>query len=83
MLCGNYNEYRHTFKSRCPNNDRLIEYQLKIQSSEVIMVEDIISECQVKSTFHEPLADALFERFGGVQELTAFHHGVHIRTVRR
>lgn len=76
------NIYRHRFNSTCPNNGATIVYRLEIQTRSVLMVEDIVAACAVPETFHEPLADSLFEKFGGRQILRAFHHGVWIETRR-
>jgi len=76
------NIYFHEFTSTCPNNGAVIAYELEIQSNTVIMVEEIIAACAVDMTYHEELADRLYERFGGIQSMVAFHHGVRIQTVR-
>ena len=74
------NTYSYPFGARCPVNDELIFYTLRIQSEEQIMVEDIKAESATHTKgFHEDIARALHRRFGIVQ-LTAMHHGVVIET---
>lgn len=79
------NVYTTKFFCRCPNNDVRIEYALRIETIEILRVEDIINGIEIEAEeakFHEELADQLAERFGGVQRLTADHHGVGIETHR-
>jgi hypothetical protein len=76
------NEYTHRFVVRCPNNQDRIHYALTVRTLETIMVEDLVAACTSDPAYHEDLADRLHARFGGSQELRAFHHGVAIRTVR-
>jgi len=77
------NIYRYQFTAACPNNSRQIVYQLCIQSKDMIHVEHIVSfAAQYPKVFHEDLADALHEKFGGRQTMVAHHHGVDIETVR-
>ncbi len=78
------NTYRTTFAVECPNNGQRIEYLLEIQTTKVILVEKLQSFLKKnKRAFHEDLADALVEAFGGLQTLKAEHHGVLIETVRK
>lgn len=76
------NIYSHSFTSKCPNNGAVISYELEIRSNRVIMVEEIVSLCAVDTTYHEDLADRLYNILGGQQIMTAFHHGVRIQTIR-
>ena len=77
------NIYTQRFRSNCPRNKRRVEYTLRIESCEMIMVEDIQSFVEdLKDGYHEGFADELFARFGGVQTLDAHHHGTDVRTVR-
>jgi hypothetical protein len=46
------------------------------------MVEEIISLCSKESTYHEDLADILYDSLGGYQIINAYHHGVWIKTIR-
>jgi len=78
------NTYKTKFFSVCPVNKARIEYHLTIVTGEVIGEEELL---EVLGTiyaegFHEPMADDLHKRFGGIQTLTAHHHGVEITTVR-
>lgn len=73
--------YRHRFFASCPNNGKVIEYNLTIKTNKEIMVEHIVTACALhKGGFHEAIARELGARFGGEQTLTAHHHGVDIET---
>lgn len=77
------NTYTTKFFACCPNNQVRIEYRLKIETRDVLSVEDIITGVQLHDEgYHEEIADHLLKRFGGVQTLVADHHGVTIETVR-
>lgn len=77
------NVYAHDFKSRCPTNGATICYRIVISTTKMILVEDIVALArQYPESYHEPLAEAFYNAFGGMQRLTAFHHGVHIKTIR-
>ena len=77
------NTYTHQFAVKCPNNRHRIAYTLKIETMSTIMVEDIVEECAGFDTgYHEHIADRLHSRFGGVQKITAHHHGVDIVSCR-
>ena len=78
------NRYTTKFFCTCPFNKARIEYHLTIETQRVISVEELL---ELLSTvyaegMHELMADDLYQRFGGVQTLRAFHHGVEIETVR-
>lgn len=77
------NRYRTGFYAKCPLNGIRITYDLIIEADTLIAVEDIVTEVErIDAGFHEDIADALFARFGGIQTLTANHHGVLIETTR-
>lgn len=77
------NRYRTEFFARCPNNGIRVHYRFCIETAAVVRVEDIIAAVDaVKEGFHEEIANNLSRRFGGLQTLTAEHHGVTIETVR-
>lgn len=77
------NIYRRTFTAVCPNNGQAIDYALEIRHSDTVMVEGIVKATSaLEPTYHEDLADDLWQRFGGLQKLSAHHHGVDIETVR-
>lgn len=76
------NIYEHSFSAECPNNGETIRYFLCIRHENKIMVEEIVERCLVGVAFHEDVADALFDWFGGFQILKAYHHGVWITTAR-
>ena len=77
------NAYTTEFFSNCPNNGLRIKYRLRIESAEVIPVEQIIAKIEgLPDAYHEELADDLLVSFGGLQMLTADHHGVTIETTR-
>lgn len=77
------NAYSTKFFANCPNNGIRIEYSLRIETRDQIMVEDILSALDaIGEGFHEEIADDLLKRFGGVQKLVADHHGVTVETTR-
>lgn len=77
------NAYTTQFFARCPNNGIRIRYALRIETSEVLSVEEIITTIeQVDEGYHEQIADDLLEALGGIQTLTADHHSVTIETRR-
>jgi hypothetical protein len=78
------NSYRYRFHACCPVNGQEIEYDLVIVSQKMIRVEDIIALAdQHRVGFHEQIADAFFDAFGGNQTMSAHHHGVDITSTRR
>ncbi len=80
------NIYRTLFEAPCVVNEQKVEYDLRIETTRTIMVEDIqaavVEAVKLEKPYHETMADFLFERFGGRQSMTAFHHGVEITTER-
>lgn len=77
------NIYRTRFSATCPNNGVVIEYDLTLVASRVIMVEAITDKLsEFQTGFHEDFADVLHSEFGGLQQLRAHHHGVEITTFR-
>lgn len=77
------NRYIRQFSAICPNNAAVIIYHLMIETDEVIMVEDIVSETDaIGQGYHEAIADHMHAKFGGRQIITAHHHGVDILTRR-
>ncbi len=77
------NTYTTEFVAKCPVNGALITYALEIKTSVMIPVESILGVCaSLTEGFHEPFADQLAQRFGGLQTLEAIHHGVRIKTHR-
>jgi len=77
------NAYTTEFFTNCPNNGLRIKYLLRIETREVIPVEQITAKVETLSEgFHEEVADELLRAFGGVQTLVADHHGVTIETTR-
>lgn len=80
------NAYTTRFFCECPNNGVRVDYQLRIETRETLMVESILVGIQIdtdEARYHEELADLLLKRFGGTQTLMAEHHSVHIETLRR
>lgn len=76
------NRYRHAFLRTCPSNGRSIRYSLLVETTDTVMVEDLVSACAGEAIYHEALADELHGRFGGRQIMRAHHHGVWIETQR-
>jgi len=77
------NQYKVIFSKPCPVNNLEIKYKLKIKTTKVILVEDLLEFVEnLQSDYHEIFADRLAQKFGGNQVLTGFHHGVYISTKR-
>ena len=77
------NKYTTNFFAVCPNNGIRIAYELTITTGCNLRVEDILEEVgEIKTGFHEDIADQLMEAMGGSQVLKADHHGVCIETIR-
>jgi hypothetical protein len=79
------NRYTYKFTSICPVNEKKISYQLIIETTQTIKVEDIMGfiEDNHKQSFHEVIADDLIDCFPGEHYLVAEHHGVLIETWRK
>jgi hypothetical protein len=79
------NTYTADFFAKCPSNAARVRYTLEIQSSQMVMVEDInavLLSDEFREGYHEQLADRLALLLPGHQTMRAFHHGVQIETVR-
>lgn len=79
------NTYRIEFFAKCPGNGVRVKYHLAIETSELIMVEDILEFIEANTArpvYHEALADAIAGHFPGLHTMTAHHHGVDIETYR-
>jgi len=78
------NTYKYNFEIECPNNNnQRIAYRVEITVDRVIMVENIASFfLSYTAAYHEEIADASYETFGGYQVITAHHHGVDVETTR-
>lgn len=77
------NAYTTEFFATCPNNGSRIKYRLRIETQSVIPVERIVAfVSDLSAGLHEGFADLLLAAFGGLQTLTADHHGVTIETTR-
>lgn len=62
----------------------IIQYELTIKTECDIFVEHINTALSLmKEGIHEKIADTLFERFGGEQEIIASHQGIRIRSIRK
>ncbi len=78
------NTYKTKFLVRCPINNEEISYKFEIKINKKILVEEILDFLDKFDVgFHEEIADELFEKFGGVQKMSAIHHGVVINTERK
>jgi len=78
------NTYKTKFFVRCPVNNEEISYKFEIKINKKILVEEILDFVnKFDAGFHEDIADELFEKFGGVQKISANHHGVVIHTERK
>lgn len=76
------NTYTQKFRATCPANGRSVDYTLVIESSRMVMVEEIQAAVTGLEGYHEDFADRLLAKFGGSQTLSAYHHGTDIVTVR-
>lgn len=78
------NTYRTEFFALCPVNKTRVHYHLKIETDQIISVEELLEHLATVCAegFHELMADYLYETFGGTQILVAYHHGVEIETAR-
>ena len=77
------NIYTTEFFCKCPTNNVRIKYELEIQTTDVIFVELILEFLdKINNQYHENIADLLLNKFGGKQQLIAYHHGVVIKTER-
>jgi hypothetical protein len=79
------NIYETSFYCKCPINKIRILYELKIETKEIISVEELLKHIEhwYQDGFHELIADHLAESFNGVQTLKADHHSVKITTIRQ
>lgn len=79
------NIYRLQFVAHCPSNGQPIVYQFELRTEDKrkVLVEHIVIATKLYAVaYHEQIADAFFEQFGGQQIITAHHHGVDIETRR-
>ena len=78
------NTYRTEFFAACPVNKVRVRYHLKIETDQIISVEELLARIATVCAegFHEIMANDLHETFGGTQTLVAYHHGVDIETTR-
>lgn len=77
------NIYKKTFVVKCPSDNDMIIYNLEIHKTEMVRVEHINTATSlIDEGYQENIADALFERFGGYQKITAVHQDVEITTER-
>lgn len=77
------NVYSTQFWATCPSDGADVPYALRIETADVIKVEEINAVLsEFVGGFHEDFADRLAARFGGYQRLNAEHQGVHIETQR-
>jgi hypothetical protein len=80
------NAYTIQFASRCPTNGVRINYTLRIETGDMLPVEQLAAAVEaVESSggaYHEEIADQLAAQFPGKHTMTAMHHGVLIETVR-
>lgn len=79
------NIYETSFYCKCPINKIRILYELKIETKEIISVEELLKHIEhwYQDGFHELIADHLAESFNGIQTLKADHHSVKITTIRQ
>lgn len=82
----NLNTYTAEFATACPTNGVRVKHRLRIESAEVIPVEQIVAVIEgIESgerMFQEEIADRIAASLPGRQVLFGHHHGVDIETVR-
>lgn len=78
------NIYEVNWHCKCPINRIRILYKARIETKEIISVEELLEHIEkyYQEGFHELIATDLHEKFGGTQTLVADHHGVTITTER-
>lgn len=79
------NLYAAEFFAKCPGNGARVKYTLEIQTTAMVMVEqinDVLLSDRFREGYHEAFADHLADVLPGRQTLRAFHHGVQIETTR-
>ena len=78
------NIYETSFYCKCPINKIRILYELKIETKQIIAVEELLEHINhwYQDGFHELIADHLAENFNGIHTLEANHHSVKIITIR-
>ena len=78
------NTYTTSWFCKCPVNGIRILYTAKIETTEIIAVEELLAHIDqyYKDGFQELIATDLHEKFGGKQTITADHHSVIITTTR-
>ena len=77
------NRYYTEFFATCPSNQTRVKYMLNIETTSVIMVEEITRVVNGLTTgYHEVIANKICQALKGRQTLRAHHHGVDIETVR-
>lgn len=80
------NTYSIQFHCNCPVNGIRIGYRLRIETTEVVPVEQIVAVIEAvesgEPAYHEELADQLASRFPGKHTMAAHHHGVDVETIR-
>ena len=77
------NAYTTEFFATCPNNSVRIKYRLRIETAQILSVEELTAAVEATDEgYHEEIADQMLARFGGRQTMVADHHGVTIETVR-
>lgn len=77
------NSYRTSFVGECPVNGDTVEYELLIETSDVIPCEELDGAVSsIGAGLHESIADDLYQQFGGRQWLLAQHRAVEIETFR-
>lgn len=74
------NKYKYNFRAKCPNDNKSIEYQLIIKTSDMIMAEKIVEICAEIDGFQELIAAELKKEFSGSIKLKGKHSGVKITT---
>lgn len=67
-----------TLARRCPVNDALDLYQLRVETNRTLKVEDILAaiEALPEKAFQEELTETLAAKLGCVVTTTGYHSGI-------
>jgi hypothetical protein len=76
------NIYEYPLVCKCLVDNKSIRYQIKIETPDQLMAEDLIGFQFDDPNIQESIADALYDRFGGTQTIVGVHSGVKITTRR-
>ncbi len=78
------NRYELQHRAKCPNGNLVDTYEITIESTATIMVEDITKTLTAAPDpiFQEVLADYLRATLGARVVIVGMHHGVKVTSTR-